>query len=172
MNAVRVKDLKTGNIGFFNRQNEALGWIRKLSKRKTNSSCITASIKLNRPIYGRFEISVIPREKAEKVAKPMTHTKKVDGWDFWQGEKTPTVLVAEKRLNFYDNDQFQAVTDTLKPLGYIAYFDTTNDENMAKKRLKARVEIYRKFDADVLFDKKIEQMLEVLNNVPCLGVEQ
>ena len=170
MNAVRVKDLRTGNIGFFNKQGEALAWIRKLSKKETSLATVSLSIKLNRPRYKRFEITLMPKEKVEKEAKPMTHTKKVEGWDFWQGELTPTVLVAERRLKYYDNDRFQAVSEALNDLGYLTYFDTFKGENTGKKKTKARVEIYRKFDEDVSFEEKIELFLKTIDQTHPIGL--
>ena len=170
MNAVRVKDLRTGNIGFFNKQGDALKWIRKLSKKETSLATISTSIKHNRPIYKRFEVSIMPKEKAEKEAKPMTHTKKVEGWDFWQGELTPTVLVAERRLKYYDNDRFGAISEVLNDLGYLTYFDTFKGENTGKKRTKARVEIYRKFDEGVSFEEKINAFLKMIDQTYPIGL--
>ena len=70
----------------------------------------------------------------------------------------------EKKLQFYNEKVFDKVVELLEPYGCRVFFNKTEDEGMAKKRVKCRVEIYRKI-GDIPFNEQIDKMLDMVKEI-------
>ena len=107
-----------------------------------------------------------PRTTIVHTNKGCNHEITMEGWKFWSGAHTENVLVAEKRLPWYDEVKFEKIRYYLwKDLGAKVYFDTSDDEGLKKTRKSCQIQIYKLFKNDLSFKDKIEDLLGVIRNI-------
>lgn len=163
----KVIDTGTSKEYVFRTMSEAAVWLKETTGKGTSPGTLSRCVKYNSLYQKRYRIKKVDVQevKKEKYIRDDSHLpdrrKEKDGWAFWQGSLTPNVICMEKVLPFYDPDKFEVIRKRLKELDCVCYFDLTDDEHMAQKRTKCRLQIYRKFDTE-LFDEKVEKMLEML----------
>lgn len=99
-------------------------------------------------------------KKVPPVPRKTDHNTSRDGWQFWQGCDTEDIICMERVLPFYDPARFEIIREELGKFKCHVYFDITDDEYMARKRTKCRIEIYRKLQG-MTFKEKVEEMLKM-----------
>lgn len=92
-----------------------------------------------------------------------TYHKIIDKWDFTQYSFSPTVIVAEKRLNWYDEERFMELQTDLKKYEKVRFiWQEASETSHTYTKKKCRVELYKKFPEDTTFNDKIRDMEEVI----------
>lgn len=161
---VIVTDLQTGKEKICNTQTEAAEWINSIAGLKLNPSNILWGLQYQVPIgRKRFKVEKLLKEDQKKVTPPKTKHRKKDasGWEYWQYNFAPSVLIAETKTDFYDEDRFEEYRTKMKKYGCKIVY-----EEEKCKRHYTRMEIYKKFDdVDMLFEDKIDALQEILSQV-------
>lgn len=89
---------------------------------------------------------------------------KEDGWEYAQYEVSSTVIVAEKKLKWYNEDRIERITDYLKQEKCRVYWDLIGDYTGAVRN-NTRVEVYKKFEPGITFKKKVSVLQAIINKV-------
>ena len=101
-----------------------------------------------------------------KPGKNVTYHLKKDLWEFWQYPFTPTVILAEKKIKWYDEEKLKQLWWQLKKKGIRFYWLEASD-NPANYYVKhnTSVEIYMKFPKNVSFMEKVEKMEQIIAEI-------
>ena len=91
------------------------------------------------------------------------HTE-IDGWDYTQFGVADTVLSAEKKIKWYDEERIENITQELKERKCRVFWDMEGDYYGARRK-NTRVEIYKKFSDEISFRDKILIMRDIIKNV-------
>lgn len=91
-------------------------------------------------------------------------------WEFFQFPFSDCVLVAERRIGWYDDDRLYDIKRYLKDLGVKFYWNEASDydRHMYTKHT-TKVELYKKYDDDVSFQEKIEDMEQIIKKIRALN---
>lgn len=100
-----------------------------------------------------------------KPGKNFSYHLKKDKWEFWQYPFTPTVLLAEKKIKWYDEDKFNKIREFCRERGIRFYWDESQTKYV---RNNSSVELYMKFPAGVSFVNKVEKMEQLIEEIGCL----
>ena len=123
-----------------------------------------------RPTPSPQEMFVLKNKKCNikiDMAQQGMKNEKRGGWSFSQFSGAPTVIIAEKKLNWYDEQRMEEIEEEFYlPWRRWIFFDKTeNDCNRYSKRRKGtRVEAYRKYNNEN-FQENIKTFLEALEDL-------
>lgn len=157
---VKIKDLETDKEYMFNTQTEAADWINSIIGGKLKPANILYSIQYGVPVgKKRFKCEKVDEVK---VALPKTkHLKKdASGWEFWQYKLSPSVVLAETKVDYYDEEKFEAMRYKLRKCNCHLHYE----EEKFKKH-STRIEVYKKYDdPDMLFEDKVADIKRIIHN--------
>jgi hypothetical protein len=94
--------------------------------------------------------------------KNSTYHKKKDGWEYWSYPFSSTVLIAEKKLLWYDEDKLTDLWLELKRIGVRLCWAEASDTSHAYTKKNCRIELYKRYPEDTPFQDKIRDMEEVI----------
>lgn len=97
-----------------------------------------------------------------KGGKNSTYGKKVGSWKFIQYPFSPTVLIAEKKLLWYDEDKLTDLWRELKRIGVRLCWAEASETSHAYTKKNCRIELYKKFPEDTPFQDKIRDMETII----------
>ena len=103
-----------------------------------------------------------------KPGKKVTYHLKKNLWEFWQYTFSPTVILAEKKIKWYNEEKLQHISAKLKEMGLRFYWNEAKEYGQNYQRHNASVEIYMKFPPDVSFSDKVEKMEQIIAEIGCL----
>lgn len=92
-------------------------------------------------------------------------------WEFFQFPFSDCVLVAERRIGWYDDDKLEEIRYFLKRKYGVRFFwneASDYDRHMYTKHT-TKVELYKKYDDDVSFQEKIEDMEQIIKKIRALN---
>ena len=91
-----------------------------------------------------------------------TYHKKVGTWDFWQYKFAPTVIVAEKKIKWYDEDKLLDLAEDLRAEeGVRSYWEKGQRlERYAKHHTS--LELYKRYPEDIPFKEKMKDMQRII----------
>jgi hypothetical protein len=91
-----------------------------------------------------------------------TYHKKVGTWDFWQYKFAPTVIVAEKKLKWYDEDKLLDLAEDLREEeGVRTYWEKgCRLESYVKQHTP--IELYKRYPKDTPFKEKMQDMQRII----------
>lgn len=90
---------------------------------------------------------------------------KKGGWSFFQPICAKCVIVAEKKLPWYDEERYADIARELRKSRCKCVYNTSDENELKKIRTTSVIEVYRKFDGDVPFEEKVEAMLRIMDSV-------
>ena len=94
---------------------------------------------------------------------------KEDGWTFFETSETPTVICAERKLNWYDEGRFEAILEALSKKGCRVFIDRSELPEKYKKGLKrSSIAVYKKFSSPMSMRDKIEEIKTMIKNTSWL----
>lgn len=101
----------------------------------------------------------------ELVNKKQNVHQRENGWWFFQPACASSVICAERKLGWYDEEKFNTLEKSLKKQGCRTYFTIREPSNRRMKKTSV-IEIYKIFK-DTEFLDKIEKMKEIIkeNNI-------
>lgn len=103
-----------------------------------------------------------------KPGKNFSYHLKENKWEFWQYPFTPTVLLAEKKIKWYDEEKLKQLWWELKKKGVRLYWAEATDKPFNNyQKQNTSVELYMKFPADVSFVDKVEKMKQLITEIGC-----
>lgn len=165
-NVTKVVDTETGEEHVFPTMSKAAEWLYQETGRKASPAGLYRCEAIKRLYHKRYRIQKLegPLKRNLTESKGAKTDKKAtkDGWSFWQGASTPSIICMERVLPYYDAKRFETIKEALEPFKCHVYFDITDDEYAAKKRTKCRMQIYRKLE-NMTFDEKVEEMLKMFH---------
>lgn len=86
------------------------------------------------------------------------------GWDYEQYEVSPTVIVAEKKLKWYDEDRMERITEQLREERCRVWWDLAGDYYGAVRN-NTRVEVYKRFEPGTPFKNKVSVLQSIIKNI-------
>ena len=166
-------DNLTGERLEFRSQTEAADHINKVVGTKLTAANIYLAIQKKHQLgWGRFSFQEINQpiiNKGKNIEaveyKPFirTRTKIRDGWEFTCFWFTPNVIIADRRLLWYDEDRLQQIKKTLrKNKCYFAWNEAADNDSPETKHT-TRVEVYMLVDKYLPFERKISQIMEIID---------
>lgn len=161
---VRLRDTETGEVLVFRTLQETAAYCSKVTGENiTLAKVHHALVKGGGLAKGRFGgISYVNEETPTTIATPPTKNETIKDWLFTQFEISPTVLVAEKKLDWYDEELFDDYKSELHERGCKVFWDYAQPES---KRHHTRIEVYKKFPEQVKFNDKIQILKGILKDV-------
>lgn len=112
----------------------------------------------------RFMCPEMKIEKAQPKYRPKkTKILEEDGWTFTQFAWTNTVLIAEKRFKWYDEDKMEYISKLLRKDRCRVFWD---EREYHKNR--TGIEVYKKYPQEVRFVEKVDDLKEILKKVGLL----
>lgn len=157
---LRIKDLETGQSYSFKTYREVAEFCSEVTGIYVGVGAV----------YGAFQrCGLIAKKRFATCASqegtiPVPDmTKTENNWEFVQFEVSPTVLTAEKKLKWYDEELMQDFKEALRDHECKSYWDTQQENT--RERKKTRVEVYKKFRNDVGFNDKIAELKRILKEV-------
>lgn len=91
-----------------------------------------------------------------------TYHKKVGTWDFWQYKFAPTVILAETKIKWYDEDKLLDLSDELwAEEGVRAYWDKGQQLDKYIKH-HTPLELYKRYPKDTHFKDKMQDMQRII----------
>ena len=91
-----------------------------------------------------------------------TYGKKEGGFKFTQYPFSPTVLIAERRLMWYDEERFEDLKDRLKLEKVRFYWSPASDTSRSYTKQTTKIELYKKYPKDTPFEHKVEDMKTII----------
>lgn len=92
-----------------------------------------------------------------------TYGKKEGSWKFIQYPFSPTVLIAEKKLLWYDEDKLTDLWYELKKYEKVRLFwAEASETSHTYVKKNCRVELYKKYPEDTPFQEKIRDMETII----------
>lgn len=82
--------------------------------------------------------------------------------EFWQYKFSPTVILTEKRLRYYDEERFKELEDELKTQEKVIFNWAVASENTNYVKQNCRVELYKKYQENVSFQDKVKDMKRIV----------
>ena len=164
---IKLKDLKTGESLLFRTLQEACDYITEVTGIKTIPSNIYRAIRRCGTIAKkRFAAGLeFSSEMKSPMPDPNTNMRSVEnGWEFTQYAFSKTVIAAEKKIKWYDEDKIEEINKALKGYRCKVFWDMAGDYPGATRK-KTRVEIYKKFQNNISFLDKKTVMVEILKDV-------
>lgn len=93
-----------------------------------------------------------------------TYHLKEKPWEFWQYPFSPNVLLAERKINWYDIQRFREIKSFMRTKGAKFFWNDPVDEENHKKHNGA-IEIYKRFPEDTSFENKVKEMYRIIASV-------
>ncbi len=101
-----------------------------------------------------------------KPGKNFSYHLKENKWEFWQYPFSPTVILAEKKIKWYDEEKLKQLWWELKKKGVRLYWAEATDKPFNNyQKQNTSVELYMKFPADVSFVDKVEKMKQIIEEI-------
>ena len=95
--------------------------------------------------------------------KNSTYHKKQGGWEYWSYPFSQTVLIAEKKLKWYDEERLTDLWLDLKKYEKVRLcWAEASDTSHSYTKKSCRIELYKKYPEDTPFQDKIRDMEEVI----------
>lgn len=95
--------------------------------------------------------------------KNSTYHKKQGGWEYWSYPFSQTVLIAEKKLKWYDEDKLTDLWLDLKKHEKVRLcWAEASDTSHSYTKKSCRIELYKRYPEDTPFQDKIRDMEEVI----------
>ena len=152
-----LKDLDTGEYLQFSTFQEAADYINEVTGMHIVPSTVYYAVKRCGSIAkGRFVSRMDPN-----LVPEFDRTKVEDGWVFVQYGMSSTVLSAEKKIKWYDEDRIEDINSALKKHGCRVFWDMLHDYYGATRK-QTRVEIYKKFPRETSFPDKIATLKSII----------
>ena len=153
-----LQDLETGEILYFATLQRACDHINSVTGLHIVPSTVYSAIKRCGLIAkNRFKSCVDP--DADIVTPNRSYSE--GGWEYAQYGISDCVIVAEKKLKWYDEERMEEITERLREFRCRVFWDTTE----GTKRANTRVEIYKKFRNKETFKDKVVIMKEIIKEV-------
>lgn len=166
---LKITDTKTGEVRVFDYYGPACEWMNSLTGLKLSAGNISSAF--NRSGFladKRFQVVrtdgyVRPKKKhlpeRKKLPECDRHKRK-NGWLYEQYCCSTNVIVAERKIPWYDEERLEAIKKVIRKMGYFfSYARTdTEDKYYKSKKQTARIELYMKFDEVVEFENKVVEM--------------
>lgn len=92
-----------------------------------------------------------------------TYGKKEGAWSFLQYPFSPTVIIAEKRLKWYDEERFEDLQTRLKREKVRFYWAEASDTSHSYTKQSCRVELYKRYPKDTPFEYKVKDMKQIID---------
>lgn len=96
-------------------------------------------------------------------SKFSTWHRKQGGWEYWSYPFSQSVLIAEKRLKWYDEERFEDLQTRLKREKVRFYWAEASDTSHSYTKQSCRVELYKKYPKDTPFEHKVEDMKQIID---------
>lgn len=95
-------------------------------------------------------------------------------WLFTCYTFAPGVIIAERRVPWFNHEALMAIWEYFKEKKCRFYWDSAETETAKPTytRKKTRVEIYKKYPEEMPLEKKIANLKKILNEVPFDNVPQ
>ena len=155
-----LQDTQTGELLYFATLHRACDHINKVTGLHIGPSTVYSAIKRCGLIAKkRFKSCVDP--DADIVTPNRMYNE--NGWEFNQFGVSDCVIVAEKKMKWYDEDRMQEITDDLWNYRCKVFWDKSEDDSY--KRRNTRIEVYKKFRNKESFKDKVLVMKEILKKV-------
>lgn len=91
-----------------------------------------------------------------------TYHKKVGTWDFWQYKFAPTVILAEKKIKWYDEDKLLDLAEDLREEeGISTYWEKGSRLDKYVKH-HTPLELYKRYQEDIPFKEKMQDMQRII----------
>lgn len=95
--------------------------------------------------------------------KNSTWHRKKDGWEYWSYPFSQSVLIAEKRLKWYDEERFEDLQTRLKREKVRFYWVEASDTSHSYTKQTTRIELYKRYPKDTPFEHKVEDMKRIID---------
>lgn len=92
------------------------------------------------------------------------HLKDIE-WEYWCYNFSPNVIVAEKRVKWYDDNRFITIKKLIKRLGGFFAWNESAEGSTKYFKHSTYVEVYFKVDENVSFEEKINRIQPLLKYV-------
>lgn len=100
-------------------------------------------------------------------AKPnnnVTYHIKTGGFEYWQYRFSSTVLIAEKRLKWYDVERFRDLQADLKKNEKVRfYWHEASETSHSYTKKSTKIELYKKYPEDTDFKDKVDDMKRIID---------
>ena len=154
-----LQDLVTGEIHYFATLHRACDHINKVTGLHIGPSTVYSAIKRCGLIAKkRFKSCVDP--DADIVTPNRSYSE--GGWEFSQYGISDCVIVAEKKIKWYNEDRMEEINEKLHELRCRVFWDLNSD---GYKRQNTRIEIYKKFRNKESFKEKVVVMKEIIKEI-------
>lgn len=154
---IKLFDNATGEILEFNTLQKACDYINSVTGGKLGPS----------QLYNTFQrCGTVAKKRFSCICnqgKEPDMVYKEDGWDYEQYEVSSTVIVAEKKLKWYDEDRMERITGYLKRNKCKVFWDFGGDYGY--DRSNTRVEVYKRFEPGTLFKNKVSVLQSIIKNI-------
>lgn len=93
-------------------------------------------------------------------------TVKQGAWEFSQFSGAPTVVIAERRLEWYDKERLDEIEEKLREDRKCRVFISNSEDNPSyeKKRKRTCVEVYKRYQ-DTNFTENLKSLLQQLEEL-------
>lgn len=92
-----------------------------------------------------------------------TWHRKQGGWEYWSYPFSSTVLIAERRLKWYDEVRLMEFKTDLKKYEKVRLcWQEASETSHAYTKKNCRIELYKRYPEDTPFNDKIRDMEEVI----------
>lgn len=158
---IRLKDLDTGEDLVFKTLQAACDYINELTGAHIIPSGLHKALK---------NCGTVAKKRFACCSNPKDHfpqpdmVKDEDGWRFNQFGVSDTVLSAEKKIKWYDEERMESITKDLIKEKCKVFWDMESDY-WGSQRKNTRVEVYKKFQGEISFEDKILIMKDILKRV-------
>ena len=86
-------------------------------------------------------------------------------WEYTQFGFAPTVLLAERRIPWYDEETLINIRNILNRLQIMFFWNETSDKTGKYTKHSTSIEIYMKFPREIEFSEKIEKMRSLIGKI-------
>lgn len=154
-----LQDTQTGELLSFTTLQNASDYINNVTGSNLGPSAVYGAIKRCGTLAKkRFKSCVDPDKWFVEPNRYFFD----DDWEFSQFSVSHTVIVAEKRLDWYDEERIEEINEGLRDFRCRVFWDMTCE---GYQRKRTRVEIYKKFPEEVPFEEKVKTMQEIITSL-------
>lgn len=158
---LKLIDVDTREERIFNTRTDAARWINEKMGLRLQACNILYGITNHTSIAKHRYIPVeVAEEPVEVKPKPITRHETKGDWEFWQFDITPSVIVAEKHIDYYNEDIFDLLHRRFRRKGCHFVYEVEK-----YKKNGTRIEIYKKYDKEVPFEDKMDDLLDIIDNI-------
>lgn len=94
-----------------------------------------------------------PNSTYHKVKKP---------WEYWQYAFSPSVLIAERKIKWYDEDKLYDLWVSFKKMGIRFFWNEATENASSYTKHGTCIELYKKYPKEMSFQEKLQDMERII----------